>query len=96
MRPRRLEAEIAAAVAMARGAYESLQYASEGSSITQVNAERMQQAYALGEADVQTLLLARRQSNVAANIVLQAQVVALKAYYGLLIDARLIWELKHE
>lgn len=96
LKRRRLEAEIAAAVAMARGAYESLQYASEGSSITQVNAERMQQAYALGEADVQALLLARRQSNAAANIVLQAQVVALKAYYGLLIDARLIWELKHE
>ena len=46
--------------------------------------------------ELQALLLARRQANAAMNGALQAQVTALKAYYGLLVDAHLIWDLEHD
>jgi outer membrane protein TolC len=62
----------------------------------QENAALMQRAYALGEADLQAMLLARRQATAAMNNALQAQVAALRAYYGLLVDAHLIWELEHD
>ena len=93
---RRLETEIAGAVATAQGTYDSLQIANEGAAAMQENANLMQRAYALGEADLQALLLARRQATSAVNNALQAQVAALKAYYGLLLDAHLIWDLEHE
>lgn len=93
---RQIEAEIADAVATARGAYDSLQIANEGAAAMQENANLMQRAYALGEAELQALLLARRQAIAAANSALQAQVVALKSYCGLLIDAHLIWDLQHD
>lgn len=93
---RELEAAIASAVATARGAYASLQIAQEGAAAMEENAALMQRAYALGEADLQAMLLARRQAIAAANSALQAQVSALRAYYGLLVDAHLIWELDHD
>ena len=74
----------------------SLQIANEGTVAMQQNAALMQRAYTLGEAELQALLLARRQANGAMNSALQAQVTALKAYYGLLVDAHLIWDLEHE
>jgi len=93
---RQIETEIASAVASARGAYESLQIANEGAVAMQENADLMQRAYGLGEAELQALLLTRRQTTAALNSALQTQVAALKAYYGLLIDAHLIWGLKHD
>lgn len=96
LKKRQLETEIASAVATARGAYGSLQIANEGAAAMQENAGLMQRAYALGEAELQALLLARRQATAAMNNALQAQVTALKAYYGLLVDAHLIWELEHD
>lgn len=93
---RELETAIASAVATARGAYDSLQIANEGAAAMQENAALMQRAYALGEAELQDMLLARRQATAAMNNALQAQVMALRAYYGLLVDAHLIWELDHE
>ncbi len=93
---RQLETEIASSVVTARGAYESLQIANEGAAAIQENAALVQRAYALGEAELQALLLARRQATAAMNIALQAQITALKAYYGLLVDAHLIWELDHD
>jgi hypothetical protein len=42
------------------------------------------------------LLLARRQATAAASSALQVQTSALKAYYGLLIDAHLVWNLEHD
>ncbi|KVW95632.1 TolC family protein [Thiobacillus denitrificans] len=95
-RQRQLETEIASAVATAQGAYDSLQIANEGTVAMQQNAALMQRAYTLGEAELQALLLARRQANAAMNSALQAQVTALKAYYGLLVDAHLIWDLEHD
>ena len=93
---RRLEAEIAGAVASALGTHESLRIAGEGAQAMQQNAQLMQRAYALGEADLQTLLLARRQASSAAANALQEHAAALKAYYGLLVDAHLIWYLDHD
>lgn len=96
LKKRQLEAEIASAVVTARGTHDSLQIANEGAAAMQENASLMQRAYALGEAELQALLLARRQATAAMNNALQAQVTALKACYGLLIDAHLIWDLGHE
>ena len=95
-RQRQLETEIASAVATAQGAYDSLQIANEGTLAMQQNAALMQRAYTLGEAELQALMLARRQATAAMNNALQAQVTALKAYYGLLVDAHLIWDLEHD
>ncbi|WP_310451466.1 TolC family protein [Sulfuritalea sp.] len=96
LKRRQLETTIASAVATARGAYDSLQIANEGAAAMRENAGLMQRAYALGEAELQALLLARRQASTAMNNALQAQVTALKAYYGLLVDAHLIWDLDHD
>jgi outer membrane protein TolC len=96
LKQRELEMAVASAVVTAQGAYASLQIANEGTAFMQENAALMQRAYALGEADLQAMLLARRQATAAANSSLQAHVAALRAYYGLLVDAHLIWELEHD
>ncbi len=93
---RELEADIATAFVTARGLYESLQMANEGARSMQENAKLVQRAYALGEGDLQSLLLARRQATASENSALQAQVGAVKAFYGLLTDAHFIWDLEHE
>ena len=96
LKKRELETDIASAWVTARGTFESLQIANQGALAMQENAKLVQRAYALGEGDLQTLLLARRQTTAAANSALLAQVGALKVYYGLLIDAHLIWDLENE
>ena len=96
LKKRQLETGIESALVTARGAYDSLQIANEGAASMQENAALMQRAYALGEAELQVLLLARRQATAAMNNALQAQVTALKTYYGLLVDAHLIWDLEHD
>ncbi len=45
---------------------------------------------------LQALLLAKRQATAVMNHALQAKIAALKAYYGLLIDAHLILDLEHD
>lgn len=96
LRKRQLDAEIASNVATAEGAYESLQIAETGASAVQDNARLTQRAYTLGEAELQSLLLARRQATAAAQSALAARITALKSYYLLLIDAHLVWELGHD
>ena len=96
LKKRELETEAAAALATARGNYQSLQMASEAALAMQENAKLVQRAYTLGEGDLQTLLLARRQAIAAANNALQAKAGALKAYLGLLVDAHFIWGLEHD
>ncbi len=91
---RQLNAEIASAVVMANGDYDSAQIANQGALAMQHNADMVQRAYVLGEADLQTVLLARRQSTAAINNALQAQAAALKGYYGLLVDAHLMWDME--
>ncbi|CAN0296669.1 unnamed protein product [Phaeothamnion confervicola] len=90
---RQLEADIAGAVATAKGAHRSLQIAETGASAMQNNAKLMQRAYSLGEADLQALLLVRQQATSAAQNALAARVTALKSYFLLLVDAHLVWDL---
>ena len=93
---RQLDADIASAVAIAEGAYRSLQIAETGASAMRDNAKLMQRAYSLGEADLQALLLVRQQATIAAQNALAAKVTALKSYYLLLVDAHLVWNLDHD
>jgi outer membrane protein TolC len=95
LKKRQLESKIVSAVVTARGAYDSLKIANEGAAAMQENAKLMQRAYTLGEAGLQAMLLARRQATTAMTSALQAQVAALTAYYRLLVDAHLIWDLEH-
>jgi cobalt-zinc-cadmium efflux system outer membrane protein len=93
---RELESGIASAIVTSQGSYDSVQIAEEGTTTMQQNASLMQRAYSLGEAELQALLLSRRQATTAMNNSLQAKAAALKAYYGLLVDAHLIWDLAHD
>ena len=93
---RRLEAEVAAAVATAEGTSRGVVIAEAGSGAMQESAQLMQRAYSLGEADLQALLAARRQAALVANNALASRAAALKAYYLLLIDAHLLWDLTHD
>ena len=67
--------------------------ASQGLSTTRDSARLTQRAYSLGEADLQTLLLARRQALDAATAAEQARAETLRWQYRLLVDAHLIWAL---
>ncbi len=96
LKEREFSAEIAAAFVDAQGSYDSLMIANEGASAMAENANLMDRAYTLGEADLQDLLIVRRQAFAAANNALEAQATALKAYYTLVIDAHWVWDLEHE
>ena len=60
------------------------------------NGQLMQRAYTLGETDLQALLSARRQAASAAQSALTTKVAAARAYYSLLVDAHLVWDMDHE
>lgn len=96
LKKRGLEAEIGAAIASAQGAYEGWQAGEEGAVAMKDNQRLMQRAYSLGEADLQSLLAARRQAATAAQGALTAKAAAARAYYMLLVDAHLVWDLDHE
>lgn len=93
---RELNADIAADVSIARGAYESSLMAADGAAAMQETARLTQRAHSLGEADLASLLMVRRQSSATSNAALQARVAAIKAYYSLLIDAHLVWDLEND
>lgn len=69
-----------------------------GSLITataaQESARLTQRAFTLGEADLQALLLVRRQAADAVNAAVAARVNALRSRYRLLVDARPICSLE--
>jgi len=90
------EGEIVEAFVEANGWLERWQLASQGLSTTRESARLTQRAYTLGEADLQTLLLARRQALDASTAAEQARVEALRWHYRLLIDAHLIWALEED
>ena len=92
---REVEANIAISLANTQGAYESWQLAEAGATAIQGNSELMQRAYTLGEADLQALLSARRLATAAAQNALAAKVAAARAYYLLLVDAHLVWDMEH-
>lgn len=90
-----LEAEVAQTLAEAAGSLERWRFAEQAAVASAQNARLTQRAYTLGEADLQAVLLARRQSVEAALGAAQARTDALRARYRLLVDAHLIWNL-HE
>lgn len=93
---RQLEGDIASLVTNTQGAYKSAQMAESVATTMEHNATLTQRAYALGETDLQVLLLVRRQAAAAAQSALANKVAALRAYYLLMIDAHRIWELEHD
>ncbi len=90
------ETEIVEAYADATGGLERWRLASQGLSTTRDSARLTQRAYTLGEAYLQTLLLARRQALDASTAAEQARVEALRWHYRLLVDAHLIWALEDD
>jgi cobalt-zinc-cadmium efflux system outer membrane protein len=88
---RRLTGAARSLHAEAFGNYERWKLARSGAETLQDNARLAQRAYTLGEQDLQALLLARRQALVAAEAETKAQVDALRSYYGLLLNAKLLW-----
>ena len=90
------ETEIVEAYVEATGGLERWRLAAQGLTTTQESARLTQRAYTLGEADLQTLLQARRQALEATTAAEQARVEALRWQHRLLIDAHLIWGLADE
>ena len=93
---RDVEAEVVQAYVDATGGLERWRLATQGLATTRDSARLTQRAYSLGEADLQTLLLARRQALDASTATEQARVEALRWHYRLLIDAHLIWALEED
>lgn len=94
----RKEIELATAEVVndARAAPGRWRLAEQSTQIAKENARLGQRGYGLGEGDLQSLLLLRRQSVAAASASLSARVEALKARNRLLVDAHLIWGLADE
>ena len=93
---RLIEFEVAEAYADATGNFDRWRLAEESAAKTGESARLTQRAYSLGEVDLQTLLLARRQAVEAVDSALDARVIALTSYYRLLVDAHLVWGLEHD
>jgi outer membrane protein TolC len=88
-----VEAAIASAVANAQGSYDAWRSAQANAIAMAENAGLVQRAYVLGETDLQALLSARRQANLAAQGALTSRATAAHAYAALLVDAHLVWGL---
>ncbi len=93
---REVQSEVAVTYADAVGSTERWRIAEQGAETARESAGLMQRAYSLGEADLQSLLLARRQSLDASRAAVEARADALRWNYRLLIDAHLIWDLAHD
>jgi outer membrane protein TolC len=96
LKRRELTASIDADIANAKGMFDGWEIAEAGAAAMAENVRMTQRAYALGEADLQTLLSARRQAAAAAQDALAARTEAVRGYLGLLISARLAWDLDQE
>ena len=88
------DAAVGDAFVDATGSFARWHLATQGLDTTRDSSHLTQRAYALGEADLQTLLIARRQALDASVAAEQARVEALRTQYRLLIDAALIWQLE--
>jgi len=88
---RDLDVQIATQVSDATSSFANWQSAEQSAAAAQDSARLTQRAFSLGEADLQTLILVRRQSVDAANAAVAARADALRARYRLLIQARLLW-----
>ena len=93
LKRRQLNAEVSSNIAAARGSLLTSEVARQNADMLAKNAALMQRAYSLGEADLQSLLMAKRQDTGATASALATRAEALKAAYKLQIDAHLIWDL---
>ncbi len=93
---REVELQAAQTYAEATGSLERWRIASEAARLAGDSARLMQRAYGLGEADLQALLLARRQASDAARAAVRAQGEAVRWEMRVLIDAHLIWDLAQD
>ncbi|MDH0682756.1 TolC family protein [Achromobacter animicus] len=93
LKKRQLDAEVASDIVAARGSLLTAEVAQQNALMLSKNAALMQRAYSLGEVDLQSLLMAKRQDTGATASALAAQAEAVKASYKLRIDAHLIWDL---
>jgi len=91
-----IEIEIAETFADAVSGVERWRIAERGAEAARESARLTQRAYSLGEADLQSLLLVRRQSLEALRAAREARAEALRWNYRLLIDAHLIWDLAND
>ena len=88
---RDLDVQIATLVSDTTSNFASWQSAEQSAAAARDSARLTQRAFSLGEADLQALILVRRQSLDAANAAVAARADALRARYRLLIQARLLW-----
>lgn len=93
---RRLEAEISAGYNSAIAAYASWQSAKVASELMGRNEEKIARAYALGEMNLNDLLLARRQGMEARLAASLARLEAAETHYRLLLDTHQLWPLGRE
>lgn len=92
-RRREVDLSVAETVNEARAALRRWRLAEQSAGLARENARLGQRAYTLGEGDLQSLLLLRRQSVEAASASLSARADAVKARHRLLIDGHLVWGL---
>lgn len=90
---RRLEAEISASHNTAKSAYASWQSAKVASELMGRNEGKIARAYALGEMNLNDLLLARRQGMEARLAASLARLDAAESRYRLLLDTHQLWPL---
>lgn len=88
---RELELAVSAQVQEAIGSVERWRLAEESATALRETSRLTQKAYAAGEADVQALLLVRRQALDATSAAQAARAEALRAQYRLQIDAGQLW-----
>lgn len=93
---RKVEAEAATGYAAANAAYDTWQKSRTVADKMQANADLMAKAYALGEAGLPEVLMARRQALEAMLGATLAQVDAAESRYRLLLDAHQLWPLDGE
>lgn len=79
------------AFAGATGDYTRWRLAQSATEAMNDNARIAQKAYTLGEQDLQTLLMARRQSLITAEAEQQSRADALRMAYLLALDAKMLW-----
>ncbi|HEY6943470.1 TolC family protein [Dokdonella sp.] len=87
----RVEADAAARVLELQGRFDGWRLAKTAADRSRENATLTQRAYALGEADLQTLLLARRQSLDASRTAARAQFDAVLARYRVALATGGLW-----
>lgn len=89
---RTVEAEVSSNYIMAKASYNGWEKSREAAMGMSKNAELVSRAYALGEASLGELLVARRLSIESQLASKQAQIDALEARYRMMVDAHLLWD----